>query len=240
MDFLREFWNSLQPATIPQWIAAFATSAAVLIALFKEELIRLLRHPSLSVAPIQPPHCHKLPLRYWIQRTAPTHVVTESYYFRLWIENKGKSKADQVQVFASKLFRRAADGTFKEDAHFLPMNLPWSHYPEESPVVYAEGISPDMGKHCDLGSIVRPTERVELGHDLPGVAPGDTVFALSLEVKPFSQSHLLGPDTYRLELRIAAANSVPVTKILKITHTGNWFDDPDEMFRRGIGLKFVT
>lgn len=231
--------DRLQLGNIAQWAAVAATVVAIIVALFKEEIMRLWRRPSLSVAKIEPPHCHKLRVKYWFQRTALTHVVTEGYFFRLWVENKGRVKADQVQVFASKLSRRAADGSFIEDAHFLPMNLLWSHYPEESRIIYAEGISPKMGKHCDLGRIIKPSERTELGDDRSDVAVDSTVFALSLEVKPSSLSHLLAPDIYRLELRIAAANNPPVTKTLEINHTGKWFDNADEMFRKGTGLKFL-
>ena len=224
---------------IVQWVAVGATLLAVIAALFKEEFVRILRHPSLDVAAIEPPHCHKLPVSYVVQRTAPTYVTTRGYFFRLWVQNNGNSKADQVQVFASKLWRQAADGGFREDLTFLPMNLLWSHYPEESRVVYADGISPEMGKHCDLGFIFKPTERIELGHDLPDVPSESTIFSLALEVKPSSNSHLLGPGVYRLELRIAAANCPPITRVLEINHTGKYYGNSDEMFRSGIGFKFI-
>lgn len=161
-----------------------------------------------------------------------SNIIT---YIVKWIENSGRATAHQVQVFASKLFRRAANGSFKEDSRFLPMNLLWAHDDK----VYAEGISPKMGKHCNLGRIIKPSERAEVGDDLPEVAATNTIFALFLEVKPSSSSHLLAPETYRLELKIAAANTPPVTKLLEITHTGKWFDNPEEMFRNGIGLKFI-
>src|SRR6267142_1448515 len=113
--------------TIAQWASVSVTVVAIFVALFKEEITRLWRRPSLGVSPIEPPHSHKLPVTYTIQRTAPTLVRTEGYYFRLWVENRGRSRADHVQIFASKLFRRSADGSFREDSLFLPMNLLWAH-----------------------------------------------------------------------------------------------------------------
>jgi hypothetical protein len=97
-----------------------------------------------------------------------------------------------------------------------------------------------MGKHCDLGHIMNPDCRKELGEDLPDLAATNTVFALALEVCPSTLSHLLAPGIYHLELRIAAANCSPVTKILELTFTGNWFDDPHKMFRDGVGLRIVA
>ncbi len=139
-----EVARTMEIGNLAQWVGAGVTFLAVLVALFKDSIINWSRRPVLVLSPIAPPHCHKLPVRYWTQRVAPTHVVTQGYFFRLWIKNDGKARADQVQVFASKLSRRAADGNFKEDSRFLPMNLLWSHYPEETRTVYAEGISAKM------------------------------------------------------------------------------------------------
>ena len=61
-------------------------------------------------------------------------------------------------------------------------------------------------------------------------------FHLELEIKPARGSHLLPPGYYRLELRVAAANARPITKILEINHTGRWFPDEEKMFDEGVGI----
>ena len=235
--------QAMDIGNVAQWVGAGTTFLAVLVALFKDEIIKWRRRPILDVSTIlEPPHCDMTTLRYTTQRTAPTYAEAKCYYFRLWVENQGKTRADRVQVFVAKLFRRAADGKFKEDTHFLPMNLRWSHVqaPGGGPEVYAEGISPQMGKHCDIGHIIEPAHRAECGEALPRVSPTSTLFALDLEVYPNTLSHLLAPGTYRLALRIAAANSLPVTKTLEVTVTGKWFDNEQQMLQDGIGLRFVT
>lgn len=147
-------------------------------------------------------------------------------------------------MFAQKLLRRTADGSFVEDHHFLPMNLRWAHAhargPNGGPEVYADGISPGMGKHCDLGHVIDPANRVDCKEDIPGLAPTSPLFALDLEFPPNTGSHLLAPGAYQLELKIAAANAAPVTKRLEITVTENWYPDEQRMFRDGIGLRVVT
>jgi len=219
-----------------------ATFAAVLVALFKDAAVRWWRRPKLivSIKP-GPPDCVKTEFHYTVQRTALTFVTADCYWLRLWVRNKGSTRADKVQVFAEGLTKRTADGSFKAVEDFLPMNLRWSHTPNPDvlPEVFADGISPAMGKHCDLGHIVDPTSCTDVGESLDGVAPGKTVFALELEVKPNTRSHLLRPGTYRLKLRIGAANARPVTAILELNHTGEWLSDPQRMFSDGLGVRVV-
>jgi len=238
-------FQEMELGSIAQWISAIATLLVVLVALFKDEIVNWWRRPIFDVSVfLEPPHCHRTTLQYQFQRTALTFVQAQCYYFRVWIKNCGKTRATRVQVFAAKLYRKVADGSFKEDQHFLPMNLRWAHghsqEPGGGPEIYAEGISPQMGNHCDLGHVTDPNNRVELGENLDGVPAANTLFALDLEVIPATKSHLLAPGTYRLELQVAAANSRPVTKVLEITVTGQWFADERKMFQDGIGLRVVA
>ena len=216
-----------------QWATvatAIATFLAVLVALFKEEIARFWRRPRLTASiRLAAPHCHK------------THVGSVlRYYFRIWVQNEGRQRAERVQVYAAKLFiRTQAAGTFRQMDNFLPMNLRWAPHPldSDSPARIYDDISPFMGKHVDLGYIADPTGRTALGDDLPDVEPHQTIFHLDLEVLPMTLSHLLPPGVYRLELKLAAANAYPVKKQLEINHTGNWFPDEPKMFTDGIGIR---
>jgi len=235
----------LELGNIAQWVGAAATLLAVLVALFKTEIVNWWRRPILEASVfLEPPYCHSTTLHFSVQKTALTFVQAQCYYFRLWIANRGKTRADRVQIFAARLFRKIADGTFKEDRSFLPMNLRWAHghsrEPGGGPEIYAEGISPEMGKHCDLGHVTDPNYRSDLREDLDGVPTESTIFALDLEVNPNTKSNLLSPGTYRLELQVAAANSRPVKKVVEITITGKWFADERQMFQDGIGLRVVS
>ena len=108
------------------------------------------------------------------------------------------------------------------------------------PEIFADGISPEMGKHCDLGHINHPSKRPLLGEDLPGLRQTSTVLALDLEVSPNTLSHLIPPGEYRLEIKLAATNSKPVIKIIEMDIKGNWYDNENEMFSKGIDMKEMS
>jgi len=229
--------------TLAQWAGATATVLAVLVALFKDEFLRWRRKPSLRVSiALASPDCHKTVLTYQALKPAPTLVAAECYYLRIWVENVGRTRAEKVQVFAAKMLKRHADGSFKEVDGFLPMNLRWAHGQQgkDGPEIFAEGISPQMGKHCDLGHIVDPMYRKDVGYDLPTVAADESILALDLEVKPNTLSHLVPHGVFRLELRVAAANCRPVTHTLEITVTGKWFSNQNRMFSDGLGIKAIN
>lgn len=232
---------SVEIGTLAQWAGATATFLAVLVALFKDEMLRWWRKPKLTVSvALAPPDCHKTSLYYDVSNSRVVGSA-DCYYLRVWVANVGKTRAERVQVFASKLFRRRADASFKEVEAFLPMNLRWAHGHRASggPEIFAEGISPGMGKHCDLGHVVDPKLEKEVGEDLPGIAADHAILALDLEVPPASLSHLIPPGVYRLELRVAAANSAPQPKAIELTITGKWFEDQAQMFSDGLGLKAI-
>ena len=172
---------------------------------------------------------------------APVWIASaDCYYLRLWIKNEGKTRAEQVQVFASNLFRRNADGQFARIESFMPMNLRWAHCQQRGPPeIFAAGISPNMGRHCDRARVVDPEHQESLGEKLPNVPAGNAMLALELEITPNTNSHLIGPGTYRLELMIAAANCLPIRKTVELTITGQWFAEESRMFTEGLGISVV-
>ena len=122
------------------------------------------------------------------------------------------------------------------------MNLRWALSQPASgvPEIFASGISPHMGKHCDLGHIIDPKLRAIIGENLPNISESQAILVLDLEVPPSSLSHLISQGQYRLELKIAAANSTPVTKTTEINLTGQWYAAENKMFSDGIGLKEIS
>jgi hypothetical protein len=219
------------------WAAAAVTFLAVIVALFRNELRALWRRPRMSLqASLAPPDCHKTEVRVTDLTGRVIVGPSPCYYLRVWVENVGNLRAEQVQVFVSRLLRRHADGNFREEPQFLPMNLKWSHTGE----VFAPGLSPKMGKHCDVAHVVHPSGTATVGHALSAVQAGNTVACLNLEVPPSTRSHLLSPGAYRLELRIAASNMLPLVRMIELTHTGVWFDDETRMFSDGLGFHVVS
>ena len=214
-----------------QWVAAGVTFAAVLVALFKDEFLRRWRRPELQVSiKLQPPDCHKMTIT-----RMPDGLRADCYYLRLWIKNTGKTRAEQVQVFADKLLRESADGSFRDVHTFLPMNLQWAHGHE----IFAIGISPQMGKHCDLGRIINPALRKQFGDDLQDLPDTQPILGLDLEFKASTMGYLVRPGKYQLQLKIAGSNANVVRKTIEITLKESWFDAEARMYTEGLGIKIL-
>jgi hypothetical protein len=235
---------SFSAAALAPWFSVGATFLAVAVALFKDEITRLWRRPQLMARiALRVPDCVKTP--FFVTTGAvkegtiyQKNYTFDCYYFRLWIENTGKQRAERTQVYAAKLLRKHADGVFREVEGFLPMNLRWAHSTDPSKPIIFDDINPRMGKHCDLGRVLDPKAGTDLGLDrLDRVPRGRTILHLDVEVEPATGSHLLPPDVYQLQLRIAAANATPVDKHLEITLTGDWFADQAKMFADAIGIR---
>jgi hypothetical protein len=151
------------------------------------------------------------------------------------IENTGKTRARLVQVFVKSVSRKNADGSFSVLKRFLPMNLRWSVYIKD-PEIFADGISPLMKKHCNIGRIIDPKYRKDAGDDLPDAKADKALFALQLEAIPNDKSHILIPGIYLIELIVAAENCEPVSKKIEINFTGEWYSTEEEMFSQGLGI----
>jgi hypothetical protein len=227
-------------SVIAGFVSAAVTFLAIIVALFRDEIRRLWQRPKLTAKiDLEPPDCHKT-------RISVVHVSTgaisagTSYYFRLWIENAGNIRADRVQVFASRLWKKDLSGSYLNEERFLPMNLCWSHAANpQKPEIYAEGISPSMGKHCDLGHILNPDLRKAISEFPEGTPPESNCLVLDLEVKPNTMTHLLPAGEYRLEIKIGSSNARPISKIIAIRLSEKWNDDERKMFTDGISINMT-
>lgn len=207
-----------------------------MVALFRDELISIWRRPTLGVrVALTVPDCHKTEIAVRNVITGEVITTWPCFYLRIWIQNDGRARASRVEVFARRLLRKHADGEFRQEPQFLPLNLKWSHTGE----VVAPGISSGMGRFCDVAHIVQPAHTAAAGHSIPGLLEGQPVLCLDLQVAPNTRTHLLPPAVYRLDVRVAAENSAPVDRTIEVTVTGQWFDDEIRMFKDGLGFKQV-
>jgi hypothetical protein len=220
------------PSSLAQWVSGIGTTLAVFVALFKDEVLRRIRRPKLSVRlSSEPPDCVLSPMDV-IHHGMPVWRG-DSYWLRLWVKNTGGFRAEQVQVFAEELWKRDARGRFLKVPDFIPMNLRWSNGRDpQTPEIFASGISREMGKHCDLCSISDPSNPPD---ELLGYK-GQCVATLQYEVFPRSDRHRLPPGDYVLGLRIGAANAEPSKIFVRMNLTGTWSDDPMVMFRDFLGI----
>jgi hypothetical protein len=231
------WWANLGNSSLAQWVGAIATSSAVVVALFKDQILHHFRRPKLTIS-ISPksPDCVITPIstldgqgnRVW---------TWKAYWLRLWIQNDGKEPAEQVQVFVSKVYKLGINKKPAQIENFLPMNLRWANGRDwKNPEVFAPGISSKpLGKHCDLCSIsdpANPNAKLE-GYE------GKCSASLALEVYSSGNDHRLPPGEYIIEAIVAAANARPVTVYVALNLKGQWSADPDVMFRDYLDVRIV-
>jgi hypothetical protein len=217
----------MAPSSPAQWAGSVATFLAVLVALFKDSIREWRRKPELEITcKNEPPWTVRTPL--FVNAAGQLLWTGESYWVRVKVENKGRTRAEKVQVSLSKLcYSPGLDGSFAEDStrqHF-PLNLKWSHYG----VPFLDGISPDMAALCDVIALSDPANPYR--QIPPNMPSNNTVGSLQLEVDLPPEFHSLRPGYWKLTLRIAAANAKPIDKTLLFSHTGEWRQHDDDMRR---------
>jgi hypothetical protein len=238
-------WEKVQLGSLAQWLSAVGTITAVLYALFKEQLLSRWRQPKLTVIARQhPPDIDYIPFSYPTTLAPPgyptVYASTGGYCLRLWIHNDGDTRAEKVQVFVSKVLRDRA-GDFIPVESFIPMNLRWG-FGSETPThaeVFADGISPGMGVHCNLAQVLDPSNRKAAGDDHPRANPEETVIRLTTEMNPNNGCNVFAKGTYKLTLLIAGSNCRPKEYTLQITLDGRWFGEREKMLQDGVIMKII-
>ena len=226
--------------TVAQWFSVIATLIAVGVALFKDEFFRWRNRPILK-ATLRPgaPDCAKAVLFLKYQESPVGRA--DCYYIRLWVENAGRGRAQDVQIYAANLYRwDAGAGRFGRVESFLPMNLVWAHSQPGEREVFARGIASSMGRHCDLGHVVDPKAGPPFGVPQVDAVLGRCSFTLAVEASPNTGSHILEADRYVIELHIAGSNSGRVTCFVQIALDGRWYDDPETMLSTGITAQVLS
>jgi hypothetical protein len=197
----------------------------------------MFRPKLLLVFEAEAPGCHKIPMRR--QQRDGTIVEADCYCFRVRVKNEGNRRAESIEVFASTLWIKSADGKFVRVCDFFPSNLIWGH--NNKP--FCDAIYPDLDKYCNLGHIIHPRKRsLFLDEDNSGLrlTQEQTIMSFHTAIKPYNLTHLVGPGEYRIELVLAWENCKPVRRTLEINHTGQWFDDERKMLSEGIGISLVV
>lgn len=232
-----------EPESLPPiYIGALATIVAAFLAFLLNVvygwITSWLKRPKLSVK-----YTHSSPDAMLLPLTDGGYA----YYFRLQVENKGRTAAKSVEVYASSLKRKNEDGEFKEVSGFIPMNLAWSHgkalLAEDTKIgrrlIYFPAISRHMKKHCDIGHIFHHKAIPPKMASALGIKSQETVFNFDLMVVPTSLSDMITKGEYILTIVVAAMNAKPKKKTLYIQLSGKWFDNEHEMFDYGIKIKLV-
>ena len=118
------------------------------------------------------------------------------------------------------------------------MNLRWAHSPAGSSApVLLETINPQMGKHCDFGSVAPTSNASE--KPLPGMREGASIFNLATQVFPNNNCHRLRPGNYRLEILVAAQNAKPELFHVDLDWNGTFEELEGRMRTNSIGIKIT-
>lgn len=223
MGYLR-----LEIGSVAQWVSACVTTAAIIVALLKEDILRKFRRPELIIEiKATYPFCTKTPLEHGEWKGF-------RYFIRLWIRNEGNTRAEEVEVFLRNAYVVSEEGYLKLLPQFTPMNLRWSYGEYPRPTIYADGISPYMGRYCDLGAISEPSHPILRSLTYPD----QTRLSIRSEALRPATEWLL-PGKYRFDIVVAASNCDPVARQVELVLTGEWFDDQAEMFAMGFIIRMV-
>lgn len=214
-------------------LVAFGTIALAIIAVFRDKLRAWLSRPKLEITTdTKTPYCSKI----IFERPDKPDLKADGYFLRISVKNLSKwHPANQVEIFASKLFRKAIDGNYNTVEYFEPINLTWSH----SGKAFAD-ISPKMIRYIFIGRIIDPAKRPEFpGMDKEGLNEEKTSLSLATEVARKNKSYIIPPGLYRLEIIVGGSNIKPFEKTLEIDIKGEWFYEEEKMFEKGFSIKFI-
>ncbi len=129
--------------------------------------------------------------------------------YHLCVTNSRKrAPAHNVQVFLTKMFRPAADGSLVDRSFSGPLQLTWQ-FPEYHPQALLVG----PARVCDLGRIIK-----------------DNPFELMLYFTPNSfEKHVSSNQKIQVEIIAVADNAESDPIRIEISWDGNWHDDTIEM-----------
>ena len=219
-------------STIVEWLVALGTLILAVVAVFQQTIRGWFYRPRFHVSiKSEPPDCHAVPI------TRNGTFVADSFYLRIWVKNVGNATAKNAEVYAEDLQRQRADRTWERVVEFPPMNLKWANIQK----MYFPIIAPEMGKHCDIGHIVDPSQRHHLSEDSPrlNLSNEQVSLAFDLIIAPNHKGHIIGPGEYRLKILVAAENIRPIRKIIAISLRGLWDADEARMLRDGVGVSIL-
>ncbi|MFC2079522.1 hypothetical protein ACFLSZ_06050 [Candidatus Bipolaricaulota bacterium] len=233
--------SGLDWGVVGNLLVALFTLLLAVVAVFQQQIHRWLRRPILRISTTnEPPDSHKTALT--IRKGDQSTSSYGCYYSLLRVENAGRLRAEQVEVFVSEILREEALGKWVPLKNFLPQRLLWSF--ERTP--YLASLAPGTFAHCTLGHVLHPSGRQEASGEDPNqtdfwgkhvVTENETVFSLDVQFRSNNLSYLLIPGKYRLRVLLASSQTKALTAEILVDLSGNWFDEEDQMLNKGITIE---
>lgn len=168
------------------------------------------------------PFCHK----------TTTDLGIDVYFFRIAVKNEGKLAAEDCSTYLESISKKDSSGDFIEEKNFTPIILNWSaKYNQEIRVLTIQ--SGNMF-FVDIGSIANPAT-CKPSSKYRGYSSEEkekTMFFLESKDIVFAQKDCLTPGDYKLKICVYAKNASPSLIELKLSWSGQWKDDTDDMFQQ--------
>jgi hypothetical protein len=211
-------WPDWSPET---WtaIGTLALAAATVAVLFLQEPIRgryARAQLAMSIAP-RSPDVHFIEMRFFDNDGDLIHQESV-LYVRVLVTHRSGRTAENVELYAAKVWAMGPNGERETVTKFLPMPLLWSNADGATAI----RIPPGVSRHCDLGYLGRQ-----------GVLP--TKLFVSTKVQPAGVGNalelpsVLEPGTYEIEVVLSGDNVSPIRQTWRIRCPREWFDDESRM-----------
>jgi len=228
---LLKWLEGLDP--LDKWLAILAAVFVGAYAIFHEEFWRWTRRPKLMAHPDL--NCIGIPVNF-PDKDGKVVKTADSFQVRLVIENRGKSRAESVEVFAKKLSQKDGQGRYAECEWFLPMNLTWAN--QQGPFT---SITPKIERVCNLVGVLDPVIiRADIPKSPPPQAPESfdyretCTLQIHTVVHTSSYSNWLYPGSYHLDLIVAAANADPQEVSICVSFDGRWIPEKATMLKQAL------
>lgn len=215
-------------------LTALGTITAVFATIFfffYERLKNYLNRPILKVdINFQPPDCHRIIGSF-------NSKFAEAYWFRLFVENKGKSNAKNIEVLIEKVEKKTID-EWQICPAFLSSNLKWTHI--DIPLLL--NLQPGTKKNVDFGYIYDPTVNIsnENGNShfsQNGIT--EIKFNVSISVLPFTSYHVLQPGEYLFHIIVGASNCKAQRAKFRVRFSKDWYSDEEKMLTQSIDISRI-
>ena len=207
-------------------IGTLALAAVTVVTLFMQEPLRR-RYTraklTMSIAPGRP-DVHFIQMTF-LDRAGNVVHQEPVLYVRVLVQHRKGRTAENVELYADKIWEVDGSGGRARVTKFLPMPLLWSNADGASDV----RIPPGVARHCDLCYLGRH-----------GVDP--TKIFVATKVQPGGVGDgselpsVLDPGTYEIEVVLSGDNVKPSRRSWRITCPSSWSDDETTM----IGVAAVT
>jgi hypothetical protein len=156
--------------------------------------------------------------------TFEREIVRDAYWFRMFVENTGRSPAHDVEIILSDMMVRPAPAMpYQPHTRFLLSDGVWTHGADVLPQLL-----PGARRLLDVGSMMRPMS-----------AGQKAFFRFQITVVPESGYNVVEPGDYQFTVTVGARNADLQSVVVRLRFDGDWSADTGTMFRDHVSLQLA-